>query len=110
MSEEIGEDGGEKMLPGVLLHVIEAPVPVEASGHPIRVERSSENVGHAVALVDHVRHPHVVQGPQVERLAAGGRIERGAVEVDTRSLGAHGRSPPRRTRGDRRRRSTISRS
>ena len=45
-------------------------------------DRSVQQVGDALALVDHVHDIGVAEPAGVERLAAGGGIERGAVEVD----------------------------
>ena len=72
--EAIGEDRGEEMLPGVLLHVIEAARPVDDPAHQLQVARRwrREHVRDAIALVDDVGHGDAAQRAGVERLSAGG--------------------------------------
>jgi hypothetical protein len=87
--EELLEDGREHVLSGVLLHVIEAPVPID---------RARDFVGRRDRRREAMRDPSVVgigdfedrdavDVAEVEGLAAGGRIEGGAVEVEGQGVG-----------------------
>ena len=76
----------EYMLTGVLLHVVESPRPVDRAGHGA-CERCGDQVEHAVLTVfDHVRHRYPTQRTGIVRLAAGRRIEGGAVEDHRQSV------------------------
>jgi len=82
VSEVLGDHRGEQVLAGVLLHVVEAARPVDRSGEPVTHDRGLDDVGDAVALVDHVDDRHAAEPTGVERLAPGGGVEGGAVEID----------------------------
>ena len=75
-SEQLFEDGGEEVLAGVLLHVVEAAVPVDGAIDGAGVERRGEAVRDAVVLVDDVEDRDAADRAGVERLAAGGRDRR----------------------------------
>ena len=80
---EVLQHRREKVLPGVLLHVIEAPRPVHFAAHPAIAQRGGQEVRDPLALVHHVQDLGAAQPPRVVRLAAGRGIERGAIEVYT---------------------------
>ena len=74
------------MLPGVLLHVIEPPHPVDRAMQRGRRGRPIYDVKHAAVLrIDDVKDADVVEEADVVRLAAGRGIERRPVEHE-RSL------------------------
>ena len=92
---ELGlEHRGQQVLARVLLHVIEAPRPVELPLDAVaRLEGAGhllgEHVGHPLALVHHV-HDAVffcaagaAQHPEVEALPARGWIERRTIQVES---------------------------
>ena len=81
-AEELLEDGGEQVLAGVLLHVVEAAGPVEGAVDGPVWSGSGEAVRDAVVLVDDFDNGDAGDGAGIEGLAAGGGVERGAVEVD----------------------------
>jgi hypothetical protein len=47
------------MLPSVLLHVIEAPLPVNISLHRTNCDRLVDNVNYFVVFVEHLHHARV---------------------------------------------------
>jgi len=68
------------VLPGVLLHVIEASGPVDAAIH-VRIRGVSVNdVKDLFAFVAHIQNIRVADFPQIMWLPAGSGIESGAVE------------------------------
>ena len=71
------------MLAGVLLHVVEASGPVDVARDRIAVDRRAQHVRDPLSLVDDVRHLGAAEPSGVVRLAAGGGVERRAVEVDS---------------------------
>jgi len=80
-SEVLREHRREQVLPGVLLHMIEAPVPIEnAIDRPIR-HRSRHPMRDTFALVDHLNNRDAPDRPGIERLPAGGGIKGRAIEV-----------------------------
>ena len=83
------EDGREQVLAGVLLHVIEAARPVDAAGDLVgSVEGRVQDVRDAILLLDHLDDAgDTARVSEIERLAAGGGIERGAVEIDAQAAG-----------------------
>jgi hypothetical protein len=85
---EFLEDGGEEVLTGVLLHVIEAARPID-EGIDLYDWRGGrgEAVSDAVVLIDDVDHGDAGERAGIEGLAAGGGIEGGAVEVDGEAVG-----------------------
>ena len=70
------------MFAAVLLHVIPAPCPVDAPVHIFaHSQRRVQLVPDlAVRVHEHIRHVHIVQRSGVVGLAAGGGIERRAVQ------------------------------
>jgi hypothetical protein len=83
--EQVGEDGREEVLAGVLLHVVEPPRGVDRARHRVadrRRQRRGQQVGDAVVLVHHVDDRHAAQGAEVVRLATRGRVERRPVQID----------------------------
>ena len=72
--------GREQVLPGVLLHVIEASRPVDAAIH-VRIRRAAVNdVKNFFSLISHVEHVRIADLPQIMRLPAGSRVKSRAVE------------------------------
>ena len=79
----------QHVLAGVLLHVIEAPRPVDRgpltpspSRAPSRAPTLDDVHNRAVVSIDDVDDPRAAERAGVERLAAGRRIEGGAIEHD----------------------------
>lgn len=80
-SEELDERGGEHVLRGMLLHMIESPRPVDGAVNLRRRDWPLDNVNDFVAvLVRNVDYSDIVQLAGVERLAARGGVKRGAIE------------------------------
>ena len=77
----------------VLLHVVEAPRPVDRPGHAPGGGRAAEEVQHLAVDVAHVDHLHPPEGPAVGRLPAALGVEGGAGE-------GHRRAPLERPLGD----------
>ena len=76
-----GECRRQHVLPGVLLHVIESSRPVDRAAQANRGRRAIDDVQNpAVLAVHHVEHADVAEHPDIERLAAGSGVERGAIE------------------------------
>jgi hypothetical protein len=74
----------QHVLARVLLHVIEAPGPVDVPRHGrALLERRARHV-HDVAIlpIDHVDHRYAPEQARIERLPAGGRVERCRVHLD----------------------------
>src|SRR5690606_5661485 len=89
---QLREHGGEQVLPGVLLHVVDARLPGDAALPPRargQRHRFRQHVRDPVALVHHVHHAHAGQLARVVRLPAGGGVERGAIQVDAPSVCGH---------------------
>ena len=70
---ELLEYGGEQVLAGVLLHVVEAARPVDGA-FDLRdaAERRIEHVRDAILFVDHFDHADAGERAEVEGLASGG--------------------------------------
>jgi hypothetical protein len=78
----LGDDGGEQVLSGVLLHVVEPAAPVDPAAEPFADHRRGHHVRDALAFVHHVHDIHFAEPAGIEGLPAGGGIECGALEVD----------------------------
>ena len=74
------------MLAGVLLHVVEPARPVDRTLDAVPRHGRIEQVRDPVALIDDVDHRRRAEAPGVERLAAGGGVEGGAIEVDSSAV------------------------
>ena len=74
------------MLSGVLLHVIESARPIDATRDRTLAHGRVEQVGNALAFVDHVADRGVAECAGVVRLAAGCRVESRMVEVHAASV------------------------
>jgi hypothetical protein len=70
------------MLAGVLLHVIETPLPVDDTRDLLTVNRPTQNMRNPFPFIHYLGHTDPSQLPSVERLPPGSRIEGGAVEID----------------------------
>ena len=84
------ENGREKVLAGVLLHVVEAPEPIDgAIDGAIRgggLERRSKPVDNARFVLDDAHHRDAGECAGVAGLAAGRGVERGAVQPDGQAV------------------------
>ena len=80
--EQFFENRREQVLPGVLLHVIETAGPVDLRGNFDGCNRSIEDVRYAVFFIGHLDDVRAAQGAEIEGLAARGRIEGGAVQIN----------------------------
>lgn len=85
-AESVMQDGAEQMLPGVLLHMIEAARPIDDSDNGSRIDRRPEQVGDALVLINDIDYGNPVQDAGIEGLPTGAGIESSAVEVDAPSL------------------------
>ena len=87
----VNERGRQHVLAGVLLHVIEAPRPVDAAAHLAPpVQRRRHDVRDApVVEINHVLDANAIEETGIEGLPARGRIERGPIEHD-RTAPVHG--------------------
>src|ERR1700688_247225 len=72
---------GQDVLPGMLLHMIEAPIPIDTSLHRTNFNGLVDNVDHFIFFVDYIHHTPISQSPSVVRLTAGGGIERSAIKL-----------------------------
>jgi hypothetical protein len=54
----------------VLLHVVEAPLPVDRARGALRFERRFDDVRDAFVFVDHVQHANSIQRAEIGRLPA----------------------------------------
>ena len=81
-SEAFLKHGGEEMLAGVLLHVVEAARPVDAALRFAGIQRSINDVDDFIFVLAHVQNIGVAKFPEVVRLAAGTRIKSSAIEDD----------------------------
>jgi hypothetical protein len=71
------------MLPRVLLHVVEAPHPVQLAGDLLayaRWQRSPKQMEYDVVSLAHVAHRHPTQRTLVSRLASTLGVERRRIE------------------------------
>jgi len=75
---------GQDVLPRVLLHVIEPPVPIDAAAYRFAGGNFGKKVGNFVALIDDVEHGDSPQSAAIARLTARLRIERRAIQVYSR--------------------------
>ena len=75
------------MLSGVLLHVVEPPLPVDGAGDSFPNFHGSVHIveNHAVFFMD-VRHSRSVQNAVIGRLSAPLRVEGGAVQGDNEAV------------------------
>jgi hypothetical protein len=69
-AEPLEKHRREKVLPGVLLHVIEAPVPIDTGLDHITRKGLSENMRDALSFIDHVRNGCTAQETRIVGLAA----------------------------------------
>ena len=82
-AEQRVESRGQHVLARVLLHVVEPARPVDhaADRRPV-VERRVQDMEETVfVVVDHLRYRNPAERAGIERLAAGCRVERGAIET-----------------------------
>src|SRR5260370_41093168 len=71
------------MLTRVLMHVIEAPLPVDDAGDFGLSQRGAQNGRNpAIVVIHHLAHRHTAERAGVERLPARSGIERCPVQVD----------------------------
>ncbi len=70
-AEAFLKHGGEKMLTGVLLHVVEAAVPIDATGDGRRGGLAVDDMDDVVALVADFEDVAIAEFAEVVRLAAG---------------------------------------
>ena len=79
------ERRGEHVLPCVLLHVLEAPGPVDPSADRSRGQFPFDHMkDRPVVSIHHIDDGDVAEPAGVERLPSGCRVERGPVEHDGR--------------------------
>lgn len=77
----VAENAAENMLAGMLLHMVEAAVPVHHALHGLsHCQRLGEGVHNLVVLFLHVQDGDAAQSAVVGRLSAAFGIEGGAVQ------------------------------
>jgi len=84
------EDGRKQVLAAVLLHVVEAALPIDPAFdfRPLgRFHRRRHNVCDALTFIHDVHHRHARNSARIVRLAPRGRIKRRAVNVDASVIG-----------------------
>src|SRR5271167_3616652 len=83
------------MLAGVLLHMIETPLPVDDTRDLLTFNRPAQNMSNPFLLIHYLGHTDPSQVPRVERLPAGSRIKGCAVQIDSLAVRArlHDASP-----------------
>ena len=93
--EEFHQHGRQQMLASVLLHVIEAPAPVDHARHFLFNHGSAGHMRDAAVLIDHLDDLDAAKRAGIERLAARGRIKGRPVKIDSLLLRArvHDASP-----------------
>jgi hypothetical protein len=75
------EGGRQDMLPGVLLHVLEATAPVNLPADWPRFQLPFDHMpDHLVVSIDHVDDHGGAELTSIEGLPAGGRIEGGPIQ------------------------------
>ena len=90
-AEQLVEGGRENVLAGVLLHVVEPALPVDGamhhlSGFGVQGSGFDHMRDRSVLFVDDIDDAQRGEAAGVEGLAAGGGIERGAVERDEQAV------------------------
>jgi hypothetical protein len=81
--------GGQNVLAGVLLHVIEAALPVNNSLHQAKSDGLVDEVDYFVFFVEDVYDPRVSEATRVVWLAAGSWVKRGEIEFYTPQCAGH---------------------
>ena len=74
------------MLPGMLLHVIEAAWPVDAAENVRATGPAIDNVKDFVAFIADIQYVRVSDFAQIVWLTAGGGVESGAIENQSPDL------------------------
>src|SRR6185312_8470503 len=75
------------MLPCMLLHVVETAWPIQfAPDGGARRQGLNQNVGHPLALIDHIGYLYPLQPPGIVELASGRGIESSAVQINPSPL------------------------
>ena len=73
-AEQVGEHGGQEVLPRVLLHVVEPALPVDLTADGVADgavgERRGEHVRDALLFINDVSDNGTADGAEVEGLAA----------------------------------------
>ena len=77
------KDRGQNMLTTVLLHMIEAPIPVNSSLHCSRFDWLVDNVKYFIFFIEHIHNTRIAKPPGIVRLPAGSGIKRGAIKFHT---------------------------
>lgn len=70
------------MLAGVLLHVIEASLPIDHAGNFVARYRSVQNMRDSSFFIADLRYLGPSKLAEIERLSARSRIERCAIEIN----------------------------
>src|SRR5208283_3150030 len=75
------------MLPGVLLHMVKPPRPIDFPTHNFLPRRLSKDVRDLLSLVNDVDDLDAREGPGIRRLPSRGRIKGCPVKVDLEAIG-----------------------
>ena len=79
-AEALLKHGRQQMLPGVLLHVIEAPRPMDAAVYVRTRWLAIDYVQNLVAFIAHVENICIADFTQIVRLSTRRRVERRAIQ------------------------------
>jgi hypothetical protein len=71
---------GQDVLPSVLLHVIEAPLPIDTSLHRGNFDGFVDNVDYFLFFIENFHNSRISKPPGIVRLPAGSWIKRGAIK------------------------------
>src|SRR6202035_1401599 len=87
--EHFDQYGRKQVLAGVLLHVIDAAAPIDAAVHFDVNQRIAQNMRDTIPLVNYFDDLRSTELSGIERLAAGSRIKRCAIEIDALPVRTH---------------------
>jgi hypothetical protein len=88
-AEELFKNGRQKMLAGVLLHVVEAAFPIDGAVGVSGCHGRAQAMSDALAFVDDIDHRPARNRAGIGRLAARSGVERGVVEIGGEAVSGH---------------------
>src|SRR5208337_1640109 len=74
------------MLPGMLLHVVKAPRPIDFPTHTFCLRRLAEDVRDFVSFVNSFQELDPCDGPEIRRLPTRGGVKGRPVKVDCETV------------------------
>jgi peptide-methionine (R)-S-oxide reductase len=84
--QQLRNDGRQEVLTGMLLHVVEAPGPIDSAAHPLIKQRPAQQVSDTVPLVDDIDDSEAAQFARVEWLTSRSGVEGRLVQVDSSAV------------------------